>query len=291
MLLGTCAATADGNLVRVKLIPQLHAGQVFTYQIRYQSEKRIKTESAVVSPMAPTGGQVDLQRVLRVEVIEARSEGERPAFALRTTFEREIMSEDHGEPTKTVAFVMHRDGRVSDVSGMDALSTEEQDAWRDCIAQFWIASAFPVPGIRLGENWKNEETIPGGPLAEIYWEKVSQYVNNADCPVASANVAPQSCAVILTRASLKQKSSVKKATPEDFKLRELRTAGTARGTNETVSYISLQTGLLVRATEEARQAMDVLVAKIDGSNRVHYHVDAQGHLEMLLVAEAPLQQP
>jgi hypothetical protein len=291
MILATCAGAASGNSARVNLRPQLQDGQVFTYQIRYQSEKRIKTESAVVSPMAPIGGQVDVQRILRVEVRDVRSEGERPAFALRITFEPEIATEDRAQDSKAVDCVLHGDGRVSDVSGLDALSPEEQDAWRDCIAQFGIASVFPGQGIRPGEKWKSEEVVSGGPLAGIVWEKESQYVNNVNCPVASTNVSPQTCAVILTRASLKQKSSAKNATPDDFKLHELRTAGTVRGTNETVSYISLRTGLVVRATEEARQAMDVIVGKTDGSNRVHYNVDAQGHLEMLLVAQAPLKQP
>jgi hypothetical protein len=291
MILATCAGAAGGSSARVNLLPQLHAGQAFTYQIRYQAEKRIKAESAVVSPMAPAGGQMDVQRILRVEVMDVCLEGERRAFALRLTLEPEITSEDGAQQSRFVDFVLHGDGRVSDVTGMDALSPEEQDAWRDCIAQFGIASVFPEQGVRLGEKWKTEEAISRAPLAGLFWEKESQYVNNADCPVASTNVSQQTCAVILTRAVLKQKSSKKTATPDDFKLYELRTAGTARGTNEAVSYISLQTGLLVRATEEARQAMDVMVAKTDGSNRVHYNVDAEGHLEMLLVAEAPLKRP
>jgi hypothetical protein len=64
--------------------------------------------------------------------------------------------------------------------------------------------------------------------------------------------------------------------------------GTARGTNQVIAYISLKTGLVVRATEEASQSMDVVVAKKDGSNRVRYNVDAKSNSEVLLVADTPL---
>jgi hypothetical protein len=95
----------------------------------------------------------------------------------------------------------------------------------------------------------------------------------------------------LTTATLKQKSSPKDATPEDFKLHELKTMGTAKGTNEIITYISLTTGLVVRATEEAAQQMDVVVAKADGSNRVHYNVNATSRSEVRLVTETLLTQP
>src|SRR5207245_4967046 len=68
---------------------------------------------------------------------------------------------------------------------------------------------------------------------------------------------------LLTTATLKQKSSSKDATPEDFKLHALKTTGTAKGKNENITYISLTTGLVVRATEEANQFMDVVVAKAE----------------------------
>ena len=109
--------------------------------------------------------------------------------------------------------------------------------------------------------------------------------------VSASSGPPDTCAVLLTTATLKQKSSSKDATPEDFKLHELRTMGTAKGAGEIITYISLKSGLVVRATEETSQFMDVVVAKADGSNRVHYNVDAKSHSEVLLVTETLLNQP
>jgi hypothetical protein len=53
----------------------------------------------------------------------------------------------------------------------------------------------------------------------------------------------------------------------------------------------LKTGLLVRASEEASQQMTVTVAKANGSNRVHYDVNAKSRSEVLLVSETPLNKP
>jgi len=112
----------------------------------------------------------------------------------------------------------------------------------------------------------------------------------ADGQTSAAGQPPETCAVILTTAALKQQSSKKDATPEDYKLHELQTMGTARGENQVIAYISLKTGLVVRATEEGSQAMDVVVAKKDGTNRVHYSVDAKSNSEVLLVADPPLSR-
>ena len=109
--------------------------------------------------------------------------------------------------------------------------------------------------------------------------------------VSPSSGPTDTCAVLLTTAKLKQNSSSKDATPQDFKLHELRTTGTAKGTNEIITYVSLKSGLVVRATEDATQFMDVVVAQADGSNRVHFNVDAKSHAEVLLVTETPLNQP
>ena len=49
----------------------------------------------------------------------------------------------------------------------------------------------------------------------------------------------------------------------------MKTSGTTSGTNEIFTSISLKTGLVLRATEDGKQSMDVEIAKIDKSNSVH----------------------
>jgi len=82
---------------------------------------------------------------------------------------------------------------------------------------------------------------------------------------------------------LRQKSSPKNSTPDDYKLPQPENRGSAAGKNETILYYELSSGLLVRSTEDAQQTMDVLVALTDGSNSVRYTLDAKSHSDMLLL--------
>jgi hypothetical protein len=101
----------------------------------------------------------------------------------------------------------------------------------------------------------------------------------------------ESCAVIQTTALLKQKSSTKNSTPEDFKLHQLRTSGAATGSNKTLLYISLETGLLIRASDQADQAMNVTIAKSDGSNHVRYNIHAKSNTDIFRIANSAPANP
>jgi len=201
---------------------------------------------------------------------------------------------------KQIEFTISPDGSVEKMTGLDSLFPEQQQAWQQWVARFATAWTLPQNGARLGEKWKSEQPENGGaPIAGLSWARESTYVRNENCSAQQLSITgelspsgpPETCAVLLTTATLKQNSSQKDATPEDFKLHELKTRGTAKGANEIITYISLKTGLVVRATEEAHQSMDVTVAKADESNRVHYNVDAKSHSEVLLVTETPLTHP
>jgi len=297
---------------RVILLPKLRAGQTITYQIRYRMDKNIRTQSTVVSPLGPSGAQIDVRGLLRVNVVEVQGAGGRAVIHARTQFETlnsdTALTIPEVEPSpggvqradpkgKIVEFAIAADGRVGDVKGLDALIPEQQQAWGEWVSLFAMAAAFPEKGVKRGEKWESDEAEKSAaPIARLVWLKRSSYVRDEPCPAAQltmggrtneADQTHETCAVILTTAALKQESSRKNATPEDFKLHELQTMGTARGTNQVIAYISLKTGLVVRATEEASQSMDVVVAKTDWTNRVHYNVDAKSNSEVLLVAEMP----
>ena len=151
----------------------------------------------------------------------------------------------------------------------------------------------------MAEKWNSAEAEKSpAPIDGLRWVRQSTYVRDEPCSavqltvqgsVAPSDAQAETCAVILTTATLNQDSKEKNATPEEFKLHELRTAGTAHGANRIITYISLKTGLLVRATEEASQQMNVTVAKADGSNRVHYDVNAKSHSEVVLVVQTALE--
>jgi hypothetical protein len=301
---------------RLNLFPKLRAGQSIAYLIRFRNDKEVKTKSNVAAPMAPNGLQIDAHGLLLIDVLSVKAEGARSIIHARSRFQaldsgvwlkhpgekdpnwtKERVSADD----KSVEFTILADGQLKDVTGLDALLADQQQAWQEWVTQFAIASVFPAEGVKLGEKWKREEAEKSpSPIAGLEWTKEAEYVRDEPCQAKRititgetllSNQPAETCAVILTRASLKQKSSPKNATPEDYKLRNLHTTGTAKGTNEVITYISLKTGLVVRATEEADQFMDVTVALADGSNSVHYNVDAKSHSEVLLVSETPLNHP
>jgi hypothetical protein len=309
------AALCAGNR-RVHLLPKLQPGQTITYLIRFQSDKIVKTESNVVAPMAPNAAQIDAHGLLRVEILDVQEAGSRAAIHARGQFLTldsgvELKGPGDKKPAwdiqrvdphgKSIEFTISSDGSVNNIKGLESLFPEQQQAWQQWVARFALAWTLPPDGMKSGEKWKSEQAEQAGaPIAGLHWARESIYVRDEPCQasqlsltgdVSASSGPPETCAVLLTTATLKQKSSSKDATPEDFKLHELRTMGTAKGTGEIITYISLKSGLVVRATEETSQFMDVMVAKADGSNRVHYNVDAKSHSEVLLVTETPLNQP
>jgi hypothetical protein len=309
-------ATLGAADKRIDLLPKLQPGQTITYLIRFQTDRSVKTESKVVAPMAPNAAQIDAHGLLRVEILDVQQPDSKTAIHARGRFltldsgvwlkrpgdKKPDWDKQRVDPSgKSIEFTISSDGSVNSVKGSDSLFPEQQQAWQQWVARFALAWTLPAEGMKFREKWKSEQAEEAGtPIAGLHWARESMYVRDEPCQASQLSIvgdvsasggSPDTCAVLLTTATLKQKSSSKDATPEDFKLHELRTMGTAKGTGEIITYISLKSGLVVRATEETSQFMDVVVAKADGSNRVHYNVDAKSHSEVLLVTETPLNQP
>lgn len=296
---------------RTLLFPKLTLGQSVAYDIGYRSATTTNTESNVEAPMVPPGGQTEAHLLLQVETVSLSSDGGKPSAHLRTQISNadtlpeaaassSVAARNLSKPARIVEFTLHANGQVTDLVGLDALSPDERAVWQVWVARFGVGAALPEKGVKPGDKWRNEEPVTQALLTGLSWEKESQYVDDEPCPVASAarpsvpTAAPssESCAVILTIAILKQKSPPKDATPDDYKLHDLRTSGVAKGKNELITYISRNTGLVVRATEDANQSLNVIVAKSDGSNRVHYTIDAQSHTQLLLLSStSPQNRP
>ena len=304
---------AAAPIVRTTLFPRLHAGQSFTYYVQYRTKKNVKTESRVVTPTGPQDAETDAQWLLRVDILDVHPQGERASIHARSRFQSvaSAMAQNNsgsqqsasGSPAqnpeaRSVDFTILPDGHVDAVTGLADLFPDQRLVWQVWLRQFGIAGVFPRDGVKPGQSWKSSEPEQApSPIVRLEWEKQATYVRDEPCAaiqfsetgiVTSKTSQTESCAVVLTSAVLKQKSSPKDTTPGDFRLHDLHTTGNARGKNETISYISLRSGLIVRVTEDAQQFMDVVVAKTDASNQIHYNVEATGHTEVLLVDDAPV---
>lgn len=301
-------APASAAPARKSLFPQLHAGDKLNYLIQYRIQKNVKTESRVVSPSGPQNARTDAQWILHLEVLDVHPQGDRASIHARSYFQSANppasgnstpagnAPSPPAEDLKFVEFTIQPDGRADPVTGLTGIFPEQREAWQQWLRQFAIAAVFPKDGVKRGQTWKSTELEQAqSPIDKLQWEKTFTYVRDEPCAPttiddpnsnAEKKSQPEPCAVILTKAALKQKSSAKDATPPDFKLHSLHTTGNATGSNETISYIAIRTGLLVRVTEDAKQFMDVVIAKSDGTNHVHYNVDAASHSEVLLLASS-----
>lgn len=284
-------SAGPGGENRVLILPRLHAGQTLSYESHARLRRHVKAESHVATMLDPRELQHNLSINLRLTIQEMNLLDGRPILSALTEVESvESTSATKAGPAKrAVRFTIGENGQLKQVEGLDDLDAEQRLAWQFWIARFAFAWTFPREGVKPGDKWKSEEpeTTPT-PIAKLVWERETTYVQNDKCPLLPA----ETCGIFLTHSSLKQKTSLKDATPDDYRLRDLKTWGTARGENEAVTYISLQTGLVLRATEDVQQAMDVTIAKADGSNQVHYVLEVSSQFETVFaVPGAPATPP
>ena len=267
---------------KIVLLPRLQNGQTLRYESHARVDRHVETKSNVATMLRPGELRRDLSTGLRLSVQEFRFVDNRPMLAGETELRplEEGTAENPANNLPKVNFTISRDGGVTLADGLDDLDPEQRLTWQFWVAQFAFSWTLPASGVKPGEKWKSEEIEKTPtPIANLVWERETTYVQNDQCP----DLPSQPCAVFLIAATLKQKSNPKDTTPEDYRLHELKTSGMARGTNETLAYISLETGLLVRATEDLQQSMEVTIAKADGSNQVHYEIQVTSHFETVFV--------
>jgi hypothetical protein len=276
-------AVAGAPDERVVLLPRLHHGETLLYDSHAILERHVQTKSHVATMLRPGELRRNLSTSVRLSIQEARLVNDKLLMAAESELlPIDLSTNNQGTPPKPrkVSFTIGGDGSVTRAEGLDDLDAEQLLTWQFWVAQFAFGWTLPPAGVKPGEKWKSEELekTPTA-IANLVWERETTYVQNDKCPI----LPHQQCAVFLVSSTLKQKSNPKDTTPEDYQLHQLKTSGTAKATNETVAYISLQTGLLVRATEDLQQFMNVTIAKTDDSNQIHYDMQVTSHFETAFV--------
>ena len=281
LLLGAAGNGDD----KVSLLPQLRNGQTLRYESHGRVQRGVKTTSRVNTVLTPGESRRNLSIGIRLSVQESRAVGGRPMMAAET----EVASADAttaGDPRPVpakVSFTLAGDGALTRADGLDDLDPEQRVAWQFWISQFAFGLAIPPAVVKPGEKWKTvEPEKTPTPIANLVWERETTYVQNDRCPI----LPDEECASFLTVSTLRQKSNPKETTPEDYRLHDLKTFGMVGGGNQTSTFISLKTGLLVLAKEDLQQVMDVTIAKADGSNQVQYTINVISHFETSFVPAA-----
>ena len=308
LLFAALPAAAQKNLPR----PTWKPGESLFYRVHFKIARDIKTKSAVSLPQTPTDADLDVLGILQVAPLPSNAPATGGAIHLRTWFltlvgdlsilprgakpadgkAQHVPAED-----KFIDCTIEPAGEIDQITGLEALAPEQQQAWREWAARFAAPFTLQNEKRKRGDKWVAEEleTIPS-PIADLRWQKKSQYVRDEPCAPLKftpggdfeRSAASESCAVILTTSSLLQKSSAQDSTPADYKQRGLRTRGTAKGGNEIILYISRKTGQLIRSTQKASQQMDVLIALADGTTPVHYDINAKADSTVELISDLPL---
>lgn len=278
LVLSAAAKSTD----RIQLFPNLQNGENLHYETQARLKRYVKTKSTVASMFDPAPLDADFSTGLQLSIQDFHAIDRRPMLAAATQILPGYLTSPGATPPSKplkVDFIIAENGDVARADGLDDLEPPQQLAWQFWVSQFAFGWTLPASGVKPGEKWKTvEQEKTPTPIANLAWERETTYVQDDQCPI----LANERCAVFLTTAVLKQKSNPDDATPEDYKLHQLKTSGTASGKNQTVAYISRKTGLLVRATEDVQQSLDVTIAKTDGRNRVQYAVDVTSHFETIL---------
>jgi hypothetical protein len=282
-LLLVCATTSHSD-TRFLLVPQLKPGQTFLYEVHGRLNRSVKTESRISTFFGPQQLAGDLSNQIRLSVQKVLAGKPHPVATVQTELlaGATVKATSSTPPTQKLTFDILQRGQLGDVKGLDDLSPEQRLIWQFWVARFAFGWILPPKRLKPGEKLKFEEPeLNDSLIAGLVWERETTYARDDQCPVFPA----ETCAVFLTQSTLKQKSSTKDSTPESYRLHELKTLGTAKGTNQVITYISHKTGLVLRANEDIMQSMDVTVMKSDGTNGVHYAVEATSHLETLFVPQ------
>jgi hypothetical protein len=278
-----CAVTLRGD-ARPLLLPQLKPGQSFLYEVHGRLNRSVKTESRVSSLFGPPQLLGNLSSQIRLSVQKVLAGKPHPIVTLETELlpGASAQANSPASPAQKLTFDILGGGKLGNVKGLDDLSPEPRLLWQFWVARFAFGWILPSKRLKPGEKWKFEEPeLNDSLIAGLVWERETTYARDDRCPVFPG----ETCAVFLTQSTLKQKSSAKDSTPEAYRLHELKTLGTARGTNQVITYISQKTGLVLRANEDVQQSMNVTVMKSDGTNGVRYTVEASSHLETLFVPQ------
>ncbi len=289
----------------VRLEPQFAPGQSLVYQTDIHIVRDGGTEGVIEDPHAARHVATSLGARLRLDVLAVvRDPGGRlQQVRLRARYEQLAVRTESDVPDPQIAdreeqlrqlegraleFTLDAEGQVHEIAGLAEALPEQSQAVREWLTQMRFRVAHPRAGIRVGQSWEEEEPQPVAvPLVGYVRRMRSTYLRNEPCsagtPTTAVALAEEPCAVILTRSELVRRRAPADPTPEEFRRRGLRTAGGMSGSGETLSYVSLHTGLLVSATQASREQFDLTVSS-EAGQQVRYRARIETHSQITLLA-------
>lgn len=307
------AAFDPAAVTRIVLTPKFSVGETLLYQI----DSRTSTSGNVVTPITNNEGAKESSLTIglreRIEVLTVDAQPDGTSVRMRITWEQSHAdaATDAVDPTaanaaepfaklqgQSMEFTLAPDGAISKFSGLEnvlpgGVPPLEAVAW---ISSLNATRNFPKAGISVGQQWSAARPISGAPLAGLFWQLQSAYERVEQCPAvqstdaagpSASSVAGQQCAVIKSDMTISRHGSPHSdATPEDYLHQGLRTSGTWTGSGAELGSISIDSGLLVSATETSSQNADYEITSATTGSSIRYTAKVESQTDITLVADS-----
>ena len=303
---------------RVSLAPRFSPGQAFRYSMEFETTTATSRSGIASDPEGPSKLVITWDATILLQVLPAETNPQ-GNIRLRTTYETSAahVTSDTFDPAaaateeqyrklqgKVVEFTLDANGKVILVAGLEDIVEGQKaaQAARDWISQLGAGSGAPAGGVSVGQKWSSDQAATSLPVAGLVWRTESEYLRNEVChppnPDASPSTSPaapsadstqggqpaETCAVILTRLNLLRAKPARNSTPDDYSKNGIQTGGKWEGSAQSLSYISLRTGLAVSVTQTGTENMDVTLTT--GKNTsLHYAGTVLSRSQVALVSD------
>jgi hypothetical protein len=282
---------------KISLTPRFVPGQSFRYEMEFETTNETSHLGFATDPQGPSSIVMDWSATVRIDVLAEGDSAPTGTHSLRATYEKSAASvrTDTFDPTaeetseryrqlegKAMEFTLGPDGKVIKVSGLEGMADSEKTAAaaRDWISQLGASTGAPPGGVSIGQTWSSEQPASSLPIAGLVWRADSEYLGNESCrpakpgippstgtanPAANSEAAPD-CAVILAKLSLIRPKSAREMTSPELRQNGVESAGKWTGSSQSLLYVSLDTGMVVSATETGSEEMDVILTSSHNTN-------------------------
>jgi len=286
-------------------VSALVPGETLGYLLEYRSTIRSRDIGPIYTPAASRQLNVSLGARMRLDVLSVKIDPRQGRLTrLRVTYETcdaSVHSDGYDPGAATLEkqlgnlrgrwfeFTIDEHGRIRDLAGLDRV--EPDGSARNAIRAWLSAVTLPLgvwkSGLKPGKKWTREVPLEGVPLRGLAWRTRSVYQDDEPCPRplgAPPQSRPRTCAVITTRLETVRHGRHGGTTPPAYLRQGLKTGGHWTAQGESLSYVSLSSGLVVSSTATESDSMDLTIAADLSGSRLHYAGEARSSAQIALIA-------